>query len=291
MSLPERKSQSLENPVVEQKSRSDVFPSKKADEMIAMLKKGVEYTQDLLKENEWLRQTALKLQEQNRLLQARAKDPGPASELGEFKDKLKSAQQEKESLEERTRELEKENREFAERFVEVDEQNQMLTNLYTASFQLHSSLDYNEVLRGVMEIIINLIGAERFAVMLLDEKSLVLKAVSAEGMELEEVLPVRVGDGVIGGAVASGEVFYGGEGKGADESPLVCLPLKIGEKVIGVIVIHALLKQKEKFTDVDYELFSMLGDHTATALFSAKLYTDAERRLSTIQGFIDLITK
>jgi nitrate/nitrite-specific signal transduction histidine kinase len=291
MSLPERKSQSLENPVMEQKSRSDVFPSKKADEMIAMLKKGVEYTQDLLKENEWLRQTALKLQEQNRLLQARAKDLGPASEIGEFKDKLKSAQQEKESLEERTRELEKENREFAERFVEVDEQNQMLTNLYTASFQLHSSLDYNEVLRGVMEIIINLIGAERFAVMLLDEKSLVLKAVSVEGMELEEVLPVKVGDGVVGGAVASGEVFYGGEGKGAEEAPLVCLPLKIGDKVIGVIVIHALLKQKKKFTDVDYELFSMLGDHTATALFSAKLYTDAERRLSTIQGFIDLITK
>ncbi|CAG0951234.1 hypothetical protein ANRL2_00104 [Anaerolineae bacterium] len=290
MSLAERKPQSLENRSMEQASRSEGPPSRKADEMMAMIRKGVEYTQDLLKEIEWLRQTATKLQEQNRLLQARPNDGSPAGELRELKDRLKASDLEKARLEKKIGELENENREFADRFIEVDEQNQMLTNLYTASFQLHSSLDYNEVLRGLMEIIINLIGAEKFAVMLLDEKSLVLKAVSAEGMDLEEVLPVKVGEGLVGGAVASGEVFYGSEDK-ANEGPLVCLPLKIGEKVIGVIVIYALLKQKEKFTDIDYELFSMLGDHTATALFSAKLYTDAERRLSTIQGFIDLITK
>lgn len=290
MSLPERKIQSQENPASEQENRPDVLPSKRGNEMIAMLRKGVEFTQDLLKENEWLKQTAFKLQEQNKQLQAKAKDTSPASDLVELREKLKAVQQEKARLEEKTKELEKENQEFAERFIEVDEQNQMLTNLYTASFQLHSSLDYNEVLRGVMEIIINLIGAERFSVMLLDEKSLLLKAVAAEGMELDEVLPVKVGDGTVGGAAASGEVFYG-SGEQGGGGPLVCLPLKIEEKVIGVIVIHALLRQKEQFTNIDYELFSMLGDHTATALFGAKLYTESERRLSTIQGFMDLITK
>jgi len=277
MSLPERKPQVQEN-------RHEHLPSKSAGEMIAMLKKGVEFTQDLLRENEWLKQTALKLQEQNRLLQARSNEAAPSNEVNEFKEKLRAALQENERLE-------KENREFAERYVEADEQNQMLTNLYTATFQLHSSLDYNEVLRGVMEIIINLIGAERFAVMLLDDKSLVLKAVSAEGMELDEVLPVKAGDGVIGGAVASGEAYYSRPSKGADGGPLACLPLKTGAKAIGVIVIYTLLKQKEDFTPLDYELFSILGEHAATALFSARLYTDSERRLSTIQGFIDLITK
>lgn len=290
MSLPERRPESQENPV-ERESRQGAPRSTKGVEMVTMLKKGLEYTQDLLKENEWLRQTAIKLQEQNRHLQARVKDPGPVAESAELMERLKSSQLEKAGLEERTKELERENQEFANRYVEIEEQNQMLTNLYTASFQLHSSLDYNEVLRGVTEIIINLIGAERFAVMLLDEKSLVLTAVAAEGMEMEEVLPVKVGEGSVGAAVSSGEVFYGSGEKASGESPLVCLPLKIGEKVIGVIVIYDLLKQKEKFTEIDYELFSMLGDHTATALFSAKLYTESERRLSTIQGFIDLITK
>lgn len=291
MSLPERKpAQNQESPI-EQESPKGAPRSAKGIDMITMLKKGVEYTQDLLKENEWLRQTALKLQEQNRLLQAKVKDSGPEAGSAELMKRLKLTQQDKEGLEERTKELEKENLEFANRYVEIEEQNQMLTNLYTASFQLHSSLDYNEVLRGVTEIIINLIGAERFAVMLLDEKSLVLTAVAAEGMEMEEVLPVKVGDGVVGGALSTGEVFYGTREKASDESPLVCLPLKIGEKAIGVIVIYDLLKQKEKFTEIDYELFSMLGDHAATALFSAKLYTESERRLSTIQGFIDLITK
>lgn len=291
MSLPERKpAQNNENPV-QQESRQGAPVSTKGVEMITMLKKGLEYTQELLRENEWLRQTALKLQEQNRQLQLRMKDSSSGIDSAALMKRLNLTQQEKAGLEERTKELEKENLEFASRYVEIEEQNQMLTNLYTASFQLHSSLDYNEVLRGVMEIIINLIGAERFAVMLLDEKSLVLTAVAAEGMELEEVLPVKAGDGAVGGAVASGEVFYGSRDEASDEKPMVCLPLKIGERVIGVIVIYALLKQKERFTDVDYELFSMLGDHSATALFSAKLYTESERRLSTIQGFIDLITK
>jgi len=39
------------------------------------------------------------------------------------------------------------------------------------------------------------------------------------------------------------------------------------------------------------ELFNMLGGHAATAIFAAKLYSQSERKLNTIQGFIDLLTK
>ena len=72
---------------------------------------------------------------------------------------------------------------------------------------------------------------------------------------------------------------------------MVCVPLKIKEHVIGVLAIYKLLIQKEKFAQVDYELFTLLAGHAATAIFGARLYSDSERRLSTIQGFIDLLTK
>ena len=71
---------------------------------------------------------------------------------------------------------------------------------------------------------------------------------------------------------------------------MVCIPLKIKEHVIGVLVIYSLLMQKKGFNRVDFELFSMLAGHAATAIFSSRLYAQSERKLSTIQGFIELLS-
>jgi hypothetical protein len=40
---------------------------------------------------------------------------------------------------------------------------------------------------------------------------------------------------------------------------------------------------------MDYELFTLLAGHAATAIFSAKLYSASERKLSTLQGFLDML--
>ena len=61
-------------------------------------------------------------------------------------------------------------------------------------------------------------------------------------------------------------------------------------KLIGLIVIYRLLQQKDAFSAVDYELFSLLAAHAATAIFSSKLYSQSERKLNTIQSFLDLLT-
>ena len=39
------------------------------------------------------------------------------------------------------------------------------------------------------------------------------------------------------------------------------------------------------------ELFTLLAGHAATAILASKLYSQSERKLNTIQGFIDLLTK
>jgi hypothetical protein len=38
-------------------------------------------------------------------------------------------------------------------------------------------------------------------------------------------------------------------------------------------------------------LFGMLAGHAATALYSSNLYSHSERKLSTIQSFLDLLKK
>jgi hypothetical protein len=54
-------------------------------------------------------------------------------------------------------------------------------------------------------------------------------------------------------------------------------------------VVYATLEQKEGFSPLDFELFNLLAGHAATALFASKLYSESERKLSTIQGFLELL--
>ena len=173
----------------------------------------------------------------------------------------------------------------------MEQENNNLANLYVASYQLHSTLDFGEVLKTVLEIIMNLVGAEKFAIMLLDEKTNVMTAVAAEGLDMGDIPSVGIGQGVVGTVARTADSYFDESGKatGGFEDPMVCIPLKIKEHVIGVIVIYTLLVQKEKFSEMDYELFSMLAGHAATAVFSSRLYSQSERKLVTIQSFLELI--
>jgi transcriptional regulator with GAF, ATPase, and Fis domain len=264
----------------------------RADEFLQVFKKGAEFTQDLLKENEKLRFRIVKLEET-----LKEKGHAVVSETPDavaLKQKIEALEQEKEEILGRIKLVEEENQNFANRYVEIEEENNMLANLYIASYQLHSTLDFKEVLQIILEIVINLIGAEEFGVLLLDEKTNRLEPVASEGVETSALPSISIGKGIIGAAVKSGENYFidSMEGYVRDfEKPIVCIPLKIKEHVIGVIAIYKLFTQKDEFTNVDYELFTLLAGHAATAVFSSRMYSDSERKLSTIQGFIDLLTK
>ncbi|MBA3061096.1 MAG: hypothetical protein FP832_05545, partial [Nitrospirae bacterium] len=74
--------------------------------------------------------------------------------------------------------------------------------------KLHSTLDFNEVLRIVLEIVINLIGAEKFAVLLIEEKTNELIPVATEGIAISDVPKVRFGEDIVGTAAKEGESYF-----------------------------------------------------------------------------------
>ncbi|MBI5874815.1 MAG: GAF domain-containing protein, partial [Deltaproteobacteria bacterium] len=243
----------------------------RAEEFMQLFKKGADFTQDLLKENERLRFKVVQLEEENRL----AKVSGGGDKLvAELNKKLQTLEDEMQKLLERHRTVEAENKDFANRYLEIEHENNNLANLYVASFQLHSTLDFKEVLQIILEIVINLIGAETFGILLLDEKTNELTAVATEGVDREDIPLIKIGTGIIGGVAKSGENFFVEEIKPFEkfdpQVPIVSIPLKIKEHVIGVIAIYKLLQQKTKFTELDYELFTLLAGHAATAIFSSK---------------------
>ncbi len=262
----------------------------RGEEFLQVFKKGAEFTQELLKENERLRFRTASLEEENRAL----KDSGGSSDhLHSLRAQLKRLEEELEQMHNRFRETEAENKDFAQRYVEIEEENNNLANLYIASYQLHSTLNFKEVLQIILEIVINLVGAEQFGILLLDEKTRQLAPVASEGIEISELPTIQLGKGVIGEIAQNGENYIRKDLDGPVDlhHPLVCIPLKIKDHIIGVIVLYKLLEQKSQFADVDYELFTLLAGHAATAIFSARMYSESERKLSTIQGFLDLLTK
>lgn len=264
--------------------KENVF-TKSAEEFLQMFRKGEEFTKQLLKENEKLRFRLAELEETIKTSEGDAK-------MKLYEDRIKLLDNELKSIKERYQEVEEENRDFATKYVEVEEENNNLANLYVASYQLHSTLDFNEVLKIVLEIVINLIGAERFAIMIMDERTNELVPVASEGIYDIDVPPVKMGSGIIGRVAKEGDSYFAEVISHKDldfEHPIVCIPMKIKEHVIGVIVIYTLLVQKEKFSSVDFELFNLLAGHAATAIFSSKLYTQSERKLTTIQSFLELL--
>src|SRR5437867_7788156 len=78
---------------------------------------------------------------------------------------------ENERLRSRLGMLEEQNKDYATRYTEIEEQNNNLASLYVASYQLHSTLDFREVIEVVQEIIVNLIGAEAYAILLRDDQT------------------------------------------------------------------------------------------------------------------------
>ncbi|MEN8183312.1 MAG: GAF domain-containing protein [Myxococcota bacterium] len=225
----------------------------RADEFAQIFRRGAEFARELVQENERLRRQLIDLER---------------------------------------RDTEAENQQLATRYVEVEQENNNLANLYVASYQLHSTLDLSEVLKIIVEIVINLIGAERFAVYMLDERTRLLEAVAAEGLETQALPRFALGEGSVGRAAETRETLCEAtEASDDPERPIVCIPLSVQDRTIGAITIYRLLTQKESFTPLDHELFTLLAGHAATAIFAARLHSQSERKLHTIQGFIDLLTK
>jgi putative methionine-R-sulfoxide reductase with GAF domain len=257
----------------------------KGQDILQIVAKAKEFTEELLKENERLRFKIASLEAAGGAQTADERVQVLQKRVRELEEKLAE-------IEARFRKVEEENKEFADRYIEIEEQNNNLANLYVASYQLHSTLDFKEVVRIVQEIVINLIGAEVFHVLIVSEKTGQLEVEASEGQTPGRT-SVPLGEGLIGRAAQTGENYFAETVARKEpapfEDPIAVIPLKIKESTIGVISLNKLLVQKTQFTTMDFELFTLLAGHAATAIFSSKLYSTSARKLTTLQGFLDML--
>ena len=197
-------------------------------------------------------------------------------------------------LRRKAEQLEAENRDFAQRYVELEDHSTSLTNLYAATFQLHSSPDPDAVVRTIVEIAVNLVGAAEFVLYLADEAKGDFAVVAREG-DLPPEGPRRAAldEPVEKEAVKTRRtVFLEELPEGVLQMPakgLCCAPLYFRDRLVGALTIYALLSHKASFSQLDRELFDLLGEQAALAMVSSQAYVSVERKLRTVQRFMDLL--
>src|SRR5207248_3211097 len=141
-----------------------------------------------------------------------------------------------------------------------------------------------------LEILLNFVGAKTFALQLVDDERGLLRTLAAEGIEREKVPEAPADQGAVGEVLKLGAPFFAPErfGLRADlRHPSIVVPLRIRDKVVGVIIVWDLLQQKTALQEVDYELFNLLGAHAASAIQAAKLNAELHGRTPALWAAVD----
>ena len=193
-----------------------------------------------------------------------------------LRETLEAMREERRELDRHLAQVENENQEFSSRYVAVEQQNNNLVNLYVATNQLHSTLDRGEILTILQEIVINLVGSEEFAIYLRDDADH-FEVVATVGIDRDDV-PAVSQTRALQHAVTHGELWVSTAADHGGGDPLACVPLRLGDRVLGVISVFGLLVQKADLEPVDYELFNLLASQAATALYASSLHAAARER-------------
>jgi hypothetical protein len=253
-----------------------------------------QYTQGLLRENEKLRAMATTLESDKRRLELeiiearvvleqkedlrRAMESFEAAraemlqELAHVVQARDAATRELDLLRSRFVDVERENETYAAQYHQIENQSSNLSNLYVASYQLHASVERDTVLSTIQEIVVNLIGSEEVAIFEFHEGAREFRLSSSFGVDKLRLKNFKAGSGPIGQHLLNGEVFVNDHAAGGEDQLTACVPLKIGERIIGAILVFRLLEHKQALQAVDHELFELLSIHASTALYCANLH-------------------
>lgn len=149
--------------------------------------------------------------------------------------------------------------------------------IYSFSEKLAALLDLDRVVQLTLQEARHLIVATDGAILLLDDAGDMLTAAATFGDEFPRLSGLRHGHGIVGTVAATGvgeivdDVMTDARRVAAvNVRSLVCAPLKVGEKVIGVIALAS--TEPMVYEARELKLLNTLALQTATAIENARLF-------------------
>ncbi len=177
-----------------------------------------------------------------------------------------------------------------------------LTALYNVSQIVNSTLDLSEVLNLTMDLIIQVTGAERGFLMLMDDGSGELTFRVARNMDRETIAgsSFEISRSVVNQVALEGKSILT---TNAQADPrfstqasvvsyslrsILCVPLRVKGKITGVIYADNRIKTG-LFSEGDRRLVSAIADQSAVAIENARLFQNIKHNLEEITNMKNLM--
>lgn len=257
------------------------------DQFLQKFTSGSRLSEELARDYQRMEQQLCSLEQENAALRAKVEADDAIRELLR---KIETLEHEKAELVSRFHRAEALSSQVTERVREVETEFANLASLFVATNQLHLSLAPHAVVQRIKEVLNQIVGAERYALYLLNPNRNQLVPVASDGVPLAELAPVLPGNGRIGAAVARESAFLDearSPDQGTPEDPAAVFPLLVESQVVGAIAIFSTLPHKNRFETVDVELLRLLGQHAAGALVCAGLFIGSGGKLPGLEVFLD----
>ena len=168
---------------------------------------------------------------------------------------------------------------------------ELLTLLMEVSEQITSTLDLEVLMVRIAELVKRVINYKVFAILLLNDKTQVLRIRSSVGHPEERVrnLRIKVGEGIVGrAALERRSVLVNdvqSEPSYIESMPSIrselAVPLILKNRVIGVVDLE--VDTPGFFTDQHVNLLELLAGRMAMAIENARLYRRSLRQARTLQ--------
>lgn len=156
---------------------------------------------------------------------------------------------------------------------------------FTIAQSLISTLELDDVLHRILEVIRNTFGFANIAILLIDKEKNELYSKAWHGYSAAVMKNVRLKigkQGICGHVATTGKMYYAPDvsqvpfyvmGKKSVKSE-AAIPLKIKGKVIGVLDIES--ENLNAFSDKDLRMFSVFASQAAVAIENARLFNETK---------------
>ena len=166
---------------------------------------------------------------------------------------------------------------------------ELLTLMIEVTERINSTLDLDELLSRIAEIVKRAIDYEVFAILLLNEKTQELRVRFSQGhpKELVKDLRIKVGQGIVGRAAQTRRAVLVNDLRddpsyipSVEMRSELAVPLLFKGRLIGVIDLEA--PQPDFFNDSHVSLLELLASRMALAIENARLYRRTLRQARTL---------
>ncbi|HEX6974567.1 MAG TPA: GAF domain-containing SpoIIE family protein phosphatase [Vicinamibacterales bacterium] len=174
-------------------------------------------------------------------------------------------------------------------------EHELVTTLFDLGRQVTAVLDLDDLLQQIPRLIRRLIAFEAFAVYLLDDRRGELRGAYSVGYPVsEKPLRLRLGEGLVGAAVASEQPLLVNDLR-ADPRYIEFVPGMNSEIVVPLMhksrpigALNILSHNRDQFTIRDVAIVRQFGAHVAIALVNARLFERSRRDAEAFETLAEI---